>query len=208
VSDFRTVPVMDGTTLRLGGSTKGEAGHDNVIGHPRSVPKGNYRALAQCAGQMVRDEHGNHNFWWVLVDTPQGTGWVSAVRIAEGGNDEPIDRVTQAATVLEAESHEPNHKKVLIVPGGGKLRMGGATRGPDNAVGTVEGGRTYPALVQVTCEDVTIGNARNFWWVMVDTGHGVGWISAVLIDEGGNDQKIKDVPVTSTVFSWPPDLLP
>jgi hypothetical protein len=215
MSEFRTVPVLGGTNLRLGGSTKGDVVHDNIIGPHFGVAKGRYRALVQCAGEDVEEvvgERTNTNFWWVLIETPLGTGWVSAVRIAEGGNDEPIDGVTKAATVFHGRgpaSHE--HKKVLIVPGGATLRWGGSTKSdPDNATGTVaRGGVTYPALVQCAGEEVTIGRSiQNFWWVLINTPDGLGWVSATLIDEGGNDEPIDDVPITRTEFARPPDLIP
>ena len=50
---------------------------------------------------------------------------------------------------------------------------------------------------------------KNFWWVLIETGqNSVGWVSAVLIDEGGDNESIKDVPIVPTVFALPPDLLP
>ena len=95
---LRKVPVMGGTKLRLGGSTQGEP--DNAIG---SIPAGNYTAIAQAAGQRVwDDQHRNTNFWWVLIDTPQGRGWINAVLINEGGNNQKIDRVPTARTVFGA----------------------------------------------------------------------------------------------------------
>ena len=88
-----TVPVAAGTTLRKGASTQGP---NNIIGQP--LAKGSYPALAQCAGGAVT-EGGAVNFWWVKIDTPQGTGWVSAVRVLVGGNNEPIPGVPQVPTV-------------------------------------------------------------------------------------------------------------
>ena len=40
--------------------------------------------------------------------------------------------------------------------------------------------------------------------MLIDSPNGRGWVSAVLIDEGGNDQPIKDVPIAKTVFARPP----
>jgi hypothetical protein len=200
VGDLRKVPVMGGTNLRLGGSTQGEP--DNAIG---SIPAGNYTAIAQAAGQRVwDDQHRNTNFWWVLIDTPRGPGWVSAVRITEGGNDEKIRGVETIATVFEAPVPAGPHRSVPIVPGGGRIRRGGSTLGqPDNVVAGIGGGVTYPALVQSAGEAVVIDRAENFWWVLIDTPQGRGWINAVLINEGGNNQKIDRVPTARTVFGRP-----
>jgi hypothetical protein len=202
IANFRKVPVLGGTNLRRGGSAKGDPAHDNLIGSPGVVAAGNYTAFAQCAGQQATDQ-GNTNFWWVLVETPHGTGWVSAVRVDEGGNNQPIDGVRKAATVFEAAVPGGPHKKIQLVPGGGRIRRGGSTKSdPDNTVTTVEG-NTCPALVQCAGQDVSIGGAKNFWWVLIDTPEGQGWISAVLIDEGGNDEPIEGVPIAPTVFVRP-----
>ena len=150
MGDLRKVPVMGGTNLRLGGSTQGEP--DNAIG---SIPVGNYTAIAQAAGQQVWDnQHRNTNFWWVLIDTPRGPGWVSAVRITEGGNDEVIRGVETIATVFEAPVPAGPHRSVPIVPGGGRIRRGGSTLGrPDNVIAGIGGG-THTALVQCAGEAV------------------------------------------------------
>ena len=164
MGDLRKVPVMGGTNLRLGGSTQGEP--DNAIG---SIPAGNYTAIAQAAGQRVwDDQHRNTNFWWVLIDTPRGRGWVSAVRITEGGNDEVIRGVETIATVFEAPVPAGPHRSVPIVPGGGRIRRGGSTLGrPDNVIAGIGGG-THTALVQCAGEAVVIDRAENFWWVLID----------------------------------------
>ena len=90
----RKVPVAGGTNLRRGVSTLGP---DNKIGQP--LPKGDYTALGQCAGGSVTEGNAT-NFWWVKISTAQATiGWVSAVRVLEGGNNEPIAGVAQLPTV-------------------------------------------------------------------------------------------------------------
>lgn len=200
MNEFRKVPVLDGTTVRRGGSTKGGPDHDNIIGAPRSLAGGEYSAFVQCAGQKVTDEHGNHNFWWVLIDTPHGTGWVSAVRIDEPGNDKPITGVRTAATIFAAELPSGFHRKVPVVPGGGKVRNGGSTMGdPDNVIGHVGGGDIVTTVVQCAGEQVDLG-PKNFWWVLIETANGLGWVSAVLIDEGDDNQPIDGVPIAPTVF--------
>ena len=95
------------------------------------------------------------------------------------------------------------------MPGGGKVRRGGSTLGDqDNAVGHVGGGDIVTALVQCAGEKVDIG-PKNFWWVLIETGpDSVGWVSAVLIDEGGDNEPIDEVPIAPTVFARPPDLIP
>jgi hypothetical protein len=208
VSEFRKVPVLDGTTLRRGGSTKSDP--SNIIGQPRSLRKGDYTAFVQCAGQEVGDQDEPHNNWWVLIDTPLGRGWVSATRIDEDGNDERIEGVNTAATVFEVEVPTGHHRRLPIVPGGGRVRSGGCTKGdPDNVIGSVGGRDIVTALVQCAGEEVGDRNEpHNFWWVLIETGeNSVGWVSAVLIDEGGNDQPIDNVPTAPTVFALPPDLI-
>ncbi len=90
----RTVPVAAGTNLRRGVSVLGPS---NIIGAP--LPAGSYAALGQCAGGSVLE--GNVvNFWWVKISTStHGAGWVSAVRVLEGGNNEPIAGVPELPTV-------------------------------------------------------------------------------------------------------------
>lgn len=88
-----TVPVAAGTNLRRGVSVQGP---DNVIG---VVPAGSYTALGQCAGGAVQ-EGSAVNFWWVKISAGGlGDGWISAVRVLEGGNNEPIAGVAQLPTV-------------------------------------------------------------------------------------------------------------
>ena len=208
MTGFRKVPVLAGTNLRRGGSTMGGPDHDNIIGKEFGVAAGEYTAFVQCAGQQVGPENGPHNFWWVLIETPQGTGWVNATRIDEGGNNEPIKDVTRAATVFDVDVPGGFHRKVPVVPGGGRVRRGGSTLGDqDNVIGHVNGGDTVTALVQCAGEKVDEG-PKNFWWVLIETEDGVGWISAILIDEGGDNESIKDVPIAPPVFARPPDLLP
>ena len=83
----------NGTNLRSGGSTQGP---NNVIA---VINAGTYEALYQCAGGNVT-EGSNVNFWWVKIVAGSQQGWVSAVRIATGGNNEPIPGVEQRRTVF------------------------------------------------------------------------------------------------------------
>ena len=82
-----------GTNLRRGGSTRGP---NNVI---KKINSGEYEALYQCAGQDVT-ENGFSNHWWVKIVAGADQGWVSAVLISGGRNNEPIDRVEQRPTVF------------------------------------------------------------------------------------------------------------
>ena len=82
-----TVPVRGGTNLRR----TGELDRDNKIG---TVDKGDYEALHQCVGDRVT-EGDDTNTWWVKIKAGNRQGWVSAVRITIGGNDEPIRDVPQ-----------------------------------------------------------------------------------------------------------------
>jgi len=63
------------------------------------INAGEYLAFVQCAGEEV-EERPYKNNWWVLLDTPVGKGWVSAVRIKTGRNDQPIPGVSTAATIF------------------------------------------------------------------------------------------------------------
>lgn len=205
MSEFRTVPVTAGTTLRWGGSTEGDQDASNVIG---VLPKDDYVALVQCAGQDVKDNHGNFNYWWVLIDTHLGRGWVSAVRISEGGNNEPIHGVAMAATVFEFPGSDMPSPTVHVVSSGAPMYLGGSTRSePSYAPISVPAG-PYRAFAQCGGEDVEIGGQHNFRWVHISTPQGAGWVSAVLIKEGPNGGPIPGVAKFPTVFSTPPDLLP
>jgi len=209
---YRRVPIMDGTTLRLGGCTEADPGVDNVIevlratGGHRTI---NLPAIAQCAGQEIVDEQGNSNYWWVLVDTGTGTrGWVSAVRIAEGGNDKPIDDVHKGETVVGRPASDGPDTWVTLVKGGATLRRGVSRRSePDNAIGSLPGGQRYLALAQCGGEEIRIGAQSNVRWVLLDTPLGIGWVSAVLVKEGENRQAVPGVQSVPTRFTEPPDPL-
>jgi hypothetical protein len=85
-----TVRVWRDTSLRMGGSTKGP---DNLLAQDL-LPRGEYTALAQCAGEEVRDEeHHYYNIWWVKLATDWGPGWVTAIDVATGDNYQPIPPV-------------------------------------------------------------------------------------------------------------------
>lgn len=64
------------------------------------VKEGHYEALYQCAGPRAT-EFGTTNFWWVKINLGQDTGWISAINIGEGGDDEPIPDVPTQPTVFE-----------------------------------------------------------------------------------------------------------
>jgi hypothetical protein len=82
-----------GTNLRKGGVTRDP---NNVI---KVIGAGHYEALYQCPGQDVK-EGDDVNFWWVKIVAGNDQGWVSAVRIATGGNNQPIPGVGQRPTVF------------------------------------------------------------------------------------------------------------
>jgi hypothetical protein len=88
-----TVPVGANTHLRRGVSTRGVP---NLLA---TLPAGDYPAYEQCAGEEVVLANGARNFWWVRIAAAGFTGWVSAVAILEGKNDEAIDNVPQVPTV-------------------------------------------------------------------------------------------------------------
>ncbi len=75
----------NGTNLRLAGLLE----NDNIIA---VVNAGTYEALHQCVGDKVT-EGNDTNTWWVKIVAGNLQGWVSAVRIQEGGNNEPIPGV-------------------------------------------------------------------------------------------------------------------
>ncbi len=93
IAPIRDVPVAANTHLRRGVSAQGVP---NVVA---TLPAGEYRALEQCTGELVTLADGAHNMWWVRITTGGLVGWVSAVAVLEGGNDEPIAGVPQVPTV-------------------------------------------------------------------------------------------------------------
>jgi hypothetical protein len=87
----------DGTNLRQGGYIRRkDTDPDNVIA---AIPSGFYQAHYQCGGSDVK-EGNDFNYWWVKITTSHGDGWVSAVRIATGGNNEPIPGVDPRPTAF------------------------------------------------------------------------------------------------------------
>jgi hypothetical protein len=75
----------NGTNLRLAGLLE----DDNII---TAINANTYQALHQCVGDRVK-EGDDTNTWWVKIVAGSRQGWVSAVRIKEGGNDQPIPGV-------------------------------------------------------------------------------------------------------------------
>lgn len=88
-----TVPIGANTRLRQGVATRGVP---NVL---TTLPAGNYVAYQQCAGEEVVLPDGAHNYWWVQIAAGNYTGWVSAVAVLEGGNDEAIPNVPEVPTI-------------------------------------------------------------------------------------------------------------
>lgn len=85
------VTVTSGTNIRL----TGRFDDDNVIGQTDGQHDIKYKALHQCRGDFY-EEGGQSNVWWVLIDLGGGHGgWVHAVRILQGGDDQPIPDVHQ-----------------------------------------------------------------------------------------------------------------
>ena len=90
---------------------------------------------------------------------------------------------------------------VTVFQNGTNVRRGGSTQGPNNVMGSIDKG-SYNALVQMAGGEVVQGSTRNFWWVLLETPVGTGWVSAVRIDSGGNDQPIPNVHQAPTTFCW------
>ena len=90
------VTVADGTNIRLAGVLNA----DNIIGVTDAEKRNKYTALQQCKGAYY--EEGNQsNVWWVEIDLGNGVGgWVHAVRISEGGDDQPIPGVPHPDVVV------------------------------------------------------------------------------------------------------------
>jgi hypothetical protein len=88
--------------------------------------------------------------------------------------------------------------KVHVRPGT-NLRRGGVTRDPNNVIKVIGDGR-YEALYQCPGQDVTEGDYVNFWWVKIIAGNDQGWVSAVRITTGGNNEPIPGVAARPTVF--------
>lgn len=91
--------------------------------------------------------------------------------------------------------------KVTVFKRDTNLRSGGSTRGPNNLLEVLGLPAVYVALEQCTGQDVVEGDDRNFWWVRMDTGTRTGWVSAVRIKEGGNDEPVPGVPQSPTRFA-------
>jgi hypothetical protein len=211
VSTVNTVPVFEGAELRRGVSADGGPEVDNL---KDVLPKGDYPALAQCMGGRYVDEHHHHNFWWVLLDTPYGRGWVNAVWIDKGGENEPIPGVKHIATVFERPETDGRTTPVHLVLSGAHLRKGGcAHNDKDNleVPQAIPGGphHTYAAIAQCGGEHIQDGEQFNFRWVLIETpAHHTGWVSEVYVKEGGNGAAIDGVPEMPTVNAIPPGLLP
>jgi hypothetical protein len=94
---------------------------------------------------------------------------------------------------------------VYVYENGTNVRMGGAiprkdTDDPDNVVAVINKGH-YRALYQCAGQDWTEGNYSNYWWVKIEYAPGKqGWVSAVRIQGGDNDQPIKNVDLRPTAF--------
>ncbi|MFJ9817354.1 hypothetical protein ACIRU3_19170 [Streptomyces sp. NPDC101151] len=56
------------------------------------------------------------------------------------------------------------------------------------------GRRWVTAFCQRTGGEVTDGPYRNNWWVQVNAGGPIGWISAVYVRGGDNDEPVPGVP--------------
>ena len=59
------------------------------------------------------------------------------------------------------------------------------------------GRRWVTAFCQTTGSEVVDGPYRNNWWVQVNAGGPIGWISAVYVRGGNNDEPIPSVPLES-----------
>ncbi|MFF8401597.1 hypothetical protein ACF1AB_05165 [Streptomyces sp. NPDC014846] len=59
------------------------------------------------------------------------------------------------------------------------------------------GKRWVTAFCQRTGSEVTDGPYRNDWWVQVDAGGPIGWISAVYVRGGANDEPVPGLPTDS-----------
>jgi hypothetical protein len=89
--------------------------------------------------------------------------------------------------------------KVHVFKPGTNLRRGGATRGPNNVIKVIGIGH-YEALYQSPGQDVKEGDDVNFWWVKIIAGADQGWVSAVRIATGGNNQPIPGVEQRPAVY--------
>lgn len=56
------------------------------------------------------------------------------------------------------------------------------------------GKRWVTAFCQRTGSEVADGPYRNNWWVQVDAGGPIGWVSAVYVRGGNNDEPIPGLP--------------
>ena len=79
------------------------------------------------------------------------------------------------------------------------LRRGGIVSGPNNVIKVIGVGQ-YEALYQCVGERVTEGNDTNVWWVKIVAGSDHGWVSAVRISVGGDNDPIPGVETRPTAF--------
>jgi hypothetical protein len=205
MSAYKQVKILAGAELRRGVSADGDPAVSNLI---TTLGAGTHTALVQCRGARYQDEHQNYNHWWVLLDTAPEMGWVSAVWIDEGDDDEQIIGVRSTPTVFELPGvfgATPVH----VVKAGAPLRRGGSWHSiPDNLIGNIPGGDVlYRAYAQCAGEYFEEGGQHNVRWVLLDTPRGIGWVHAVKIVEGGNDAAIPGVPEVPTRNVFPPELL-
>jgi hypothetical protein len=97
-----------------------------------------------------------------------------------------------------------SQSKVTVFKPDTNLRRGGSIHGPNNIITVLHEPATYVALEQCAGGEVTEGTNKNDWWVRIEVPLDdtviSGWVSAVRIQGGGNDQPIKDVPQSPTRF--------
>ena len=90
--------------------------------------------------------------------------------------------------------------KVKVYADNVALRRGGSTRGPGNIIKRIGSGE-YEALYQCAGQDVSEGGYSNYWWVKIVAGGDQGWVSAVLITGGNDNQPVTGVDPRPTVFA-------
>jgi len=70
---------------------------------PDRIPAGTYQAECQLVGEEVQDL-GYNNKWWVFIQGPHYTGWVSAIYVSSGDNDQPIPGPIPDCSTLSGSS--------------------------------------------------------------------------------------------------------
>ena len=109
----------------------------------------------------------------------------------------PVGAVATAAALpllLPTPAQATTSETQLYVWATGVGTYGRARRACPPIAGAQIGKRWVTAYCQSQGSQVVDGPYRNNWWVQVNAGGPIGWISAVYVSTGENDQPVPGVP--------------